>query len=128
MSHEETQRKLTNLLKELQEELPTCARCGKPVDSMSTWTEEWMCYFAFRIECHGESEVVKLAFEEVVYASAIYIVEAFREQKAEAALSGDYCGGRLPARAGKVTAINAGSCVAAIVDGGEGGGEEAPSS
>ena len=124
MRRRETAEKPTNLLKDLLEELPVCARCGKPIDRLSTWTDALMCYFGFRIECHGDSEVIKLAFEEVAEAAAIYLVEAFREQKTEAALSGDYCRGRLSARAGKVTTINAGSCVAAIVERSSGGDED----
>lgn len=43
--------------------LPTCARCGRPVDKLTEYYDEFMARVCYVAHCHGERERVDIDVE-----------------------------------------------------------------
>lgn len=46
---------------------PTCGRCGRPVDALTEFYDEWMRRVRYVAHCHGEREYVDVDEEVIAY-------------------------------------------------------------
>lgn len=59
-------------------ELPTCARCGRPVDSVTRHLFEMTREYLYVARCHGETEEMRLAEEVLVAGLSLSAGVAFK--------------------------------------------------